>query len=57
MRSPLSSQCPNCEAQIVLYDWGFRCSVCDYDQAQYVAFLTHDVEFPGLADSPALVKP
>lgn len=65
MREPLDGACPNCKAQIVLYDWGFECSICSYDHKQWAAFLTSGhspldivaaalAKYPMHVDSPAL---
>ena len=65
MHEQLNGACPNCDAQIVLYDWGFECSVCKYDHKQWAAFLTTGhpdrnliagmlAKFPMHIDSPAL---
>lgn len=54
MRSNLGGACPNCRAQIVLWDDGFECSICGYTLAMWTAFLGHE-EFPLHTDSPALV--
>lgn len=53
MRSPSTGQCPNCAAQLVIYPWGFACSVCNYDHKQYAAHVPED--YPMHTDSPALV--
>lgn len=53
MREHLDGHCPNCNSQIVLYDWGFECSTCKYDHKQWSTFLT-SAPAPLWIDSPAL---
>ena len=38
MAAPYNLVCPECEAQIVLWDWGWLCSICEAtSQEQEVA--------------------
>lgn len=53
MRTPLNSECPNCRAQIVIYPWGWECSMCRYTYHQWVRWLA-SAQFPLHTDSPAL---